>query len=59
MGHHPASQTKLAAMTLQAIQVDLGMLKRAPILDPNVGMVDRYLDCLNKWAMQSSDVFGC
>lgn len=48
MGHHPAAQTKLAAMTLQAIQVDLNMLKRVPILDPNAGMVDRYLDCLNK-----------
>jgi hypothetical protein len=48
LGHHPAAQTKLAAMTLQAIQVDLGMLKRMPMLDPNAGMVDRYLDCLNK-----------
>ncbi|GFZ43999.1 hypothetical protein JCM24511_01720 [Saitozyma sp. JCM 24511] len=31
-----------------AIQMELGQLKAAPVLNPHFGMVIKYLDCLNR-----------
>jgi hypothetical protein len=33
---------------LMAVQTELTQLKSAPVLNPQFGMVIRYLDCLNK-----------
>ncbi|WVR07139.1 hypothetical protein IAU60_004180 [Kwoniella sp. DSM 27419] len=39
-------------------QTELSTLKSAPVLDPNFGMVTKYLECLNQLADQLFSIAG-